>query len=231
MAIFGVCGLNGGGKTYLVVRKALYLVQRGIDCYFNSNDIDFSDYPFLPPKKGKTLGSVYYWETIEDFKNIQNGVIFCDEGQSFLGSDGYKSLSMELKLKIQTHRKDSLDLYAISPRGSNINKDVRALYYSIWVVKRTSIFFLPPIFRARECDPADIEKEKKEVHVYQSMTYMLDKKIANCYDTMNKSMVKEKIDVNYKYRVLFDGHKASNLAGVKISLWKRLKLFCSTLLN
>lgn len=170
-----IVGKPGTGKTYSLVRRALYFIKRGRNVYSNFY-MDFSRY-YPNGKEPISWGHVYYWKNVRDLMAIKSGEIFIDEAQIYLNSRDWKSLPSELMYKLQQHRKQGLNIWGAVQNVKRIDTVCRELVNSIFELRRVSYLFVQ-----QEFDIEDIDKTKR--HCYSRKFFLFDKKLASCYDTL-----------------------------------------------
>jgi len=168
-------GKPGMGKTYSLVRIALKSIKAGKDVYSNF----FIDFSSLKIKSKKPLGKIYFWKKPEDLVDIRQGEILIDEAQIYFNSRKWRELDERLQYKLQQHRKQGLNIWGAVQHYRRIDTIARELVNSVHVVRK-----LGTIFVTREYDIEDMEKAKKRAHGFSM--FVLDKKIAKCYDTMQE---------------------------------------------
>lgn len=114
-------GLNGSGKTELVVSLIYKEWLTGIHIY--------SNIPlYFSPKNER----IHYWTNLQELYNIKDGIIFIDEAQRLLDNRRWASLPTEFSEKLAQHRKHGLDVYTTTPNINHIDlrlKNLVACWY------------------------------------------------------------------------------------------------------
>jgi len=165
-------GKPGTGKTYSLVREALRAIRAGKDVYSNFF-IDFSKLKL----KEKKLGKIFFWNEITELIPVRQGEILMDEAQVYMNSREWYKLDRRLQRKLQQHRKQGLNILGAVQSYKRIDTVARELVNSVYQVKR-----MGKLFVCREYDIEDMDKAKKRA--FSIKIFWLNKKIANCYDTM-----------------------------------------------
>jgi hypothetical protein len=167
-------GKPGSGKTYALVRLSYKLINEGRDIFSNFH-IDFKS---MPLKKGH--GSVYYWTDIIQLIPVKQGEIIIDEAQIYMNSRDWKNLPKIMQYKLQQHRKQGLNIHGAVQNVRRIDTVARELVNSVYQCK----ILLGRLFFVKEYDIEDIDKETRKS--YSISLYFLNKKLANCYDTLQE---------------------------------------------
>jgi len=217
-----ITGKPGTGKTYNLVRLAHIFIQSGRDVYSNFY-INYDEYDkkrrktllnrfryflrmFCTRRLGfkfrpKHLGTIYFWENLEDLIDIRGGEILIDECQIYFNSREWKKLPVRLQYKFQQHRKHikrdeqgkiiNLNIWGAVQNVRRIDTVVRELVNNVFVLKKAG-----PIFLAKQYDIEDIDRERRTC--YSREFFLFNKTLAKSYDTFeeiqgfkNKEIVKE----------------------------------------
>jgi len=119
-----VTGLPGAGKTYFAVREMVQALKEGRDVYTN-----------IPCK----IEGVKYWKKLKNLLYLKKGLIVMDEAQVYLNSRKWDTLPEWVQYKLQQHRKQGLDILAITQSINRIDTVMREL---IGDYKKCTKFFL-----------------------------------------------------------------------------------------
>jgi len=167
-------GKPGMGKTYALVKLAYKLINDGRNVYANFH-IDFSTMSL-----SKNHGTVFFWENIVDLIPVKQGEIIIDECQIYMNARDWKTLPKAMQYKLQQHRKQGLNIHGAVQNVKRIDSVARELVNSIFDCH----FYFHRIFRLKEYDVEDIDKEKRSS--YSTQYYFFSKKLAKCYDTLQE---------------------------------------------
>jgi len=169
MAIYVYTGRPGSGKTYILVKLALKLLKKGVPVW--------SNFRIFPDKK--YIKNLRYWQTINDIKQVQNGVILMDEAQIYFNSRKWSELPDQWQYKLQQHRKEGLSIYGSVQNLRRLDTVMRELVSNYFECKK--LFHL--IF-VREYNIEDAGKKQRSP-LWLSIV-PLRKKIYKKYDTLEK---------------------------------------------
>lgn len=185
-------GKPGTGKTYSMVILAITAIDQGRDvysnffidyesiiCYLNSNQSTFSKFFNKFKKRKKTFGRLFYWRTISELVQIKSGEILMDEAQIYINAREFRSLPVEFQYKAQQHRKHGVNFWLGVQNIKRIDVVARELVNSVFELKR-----MGSIFVQHEYDIDDIDKAKRKSYGFK--IFMLNKKIAKCYNTLQE---------------------------------------------
>jgi len=197
--IYAIVGKPGSGKSYLLVKLAKDFLQRGFDVY--SNVLIDVERLALKPKsswfqKNKKLGTCYYWDSLEQFRYINNGVILFDEAGAYFEPREWSKFDKQDRVKFQQHRKQKLDIYLSVQNFSRVDQVIRQLTNIVYEMHK---FF--GLFWYGQYDPDEIDLKKR--HCYGRSFYFFDKSLADCYDTFQMVNLKEHSQANFKKMVDF----------------------------
>jgi len=160
-------GKPGSGKSYNLARIAIENLQKGKNVFSNVK---------INVKNFKVKGQFYYYENLNQFKNVYDGIVIMDECQRYINSRRWQELNQEIELKFQAHRHHSIDIYGATQNLNRADKIIRELSHEVVIIKK---FF--NIFLLKYYEPEQYElKTKKSL---KSEYYFFNKKIANTYDT------------------------------------------------
>jgi len=188
--IYAIVGKPGAGKSYLLTRQCKFFLESGIDVYSNV-EIDPSKLDLKPVRAHwystdrVRLGRLYYWQSLEDFRYITNGIVLLDEAGAYFEPREWAKFSIEDRVKFQQHRKQRLDIYLTVQSFGRVDAIIRQLTAVVFEVKKYGSLFV-----VREFSPDDIDlKTRKTLKVKM---YLFDKKIADSYDTYATVNLREK---------------------------------------
>ncbi len=127
-------GKLGCGKSYSATAEIWKLIHKGKNCYANWK-IDFTKFFERKWKNPwyrlwhplRTIGKVYYWETMDDLYKLANGEVFFDEAHMSIDARDFFKLPKEFKRKLTQSRKYGLNLHFITQHSQQIDVAVRRL--------------------------------------------------------------------------------------------------------
>jgi len=176
--IYAITGKPGAGKSYFLVNLAKKFLEKGVNVYSNIKiDID----NLVRPRKtifGKIIvpGTCYYWNSLADFRYIENGIVLLDEASAYFEAREWSKFSVEDRVKFQQHRKMQLTIYLTVQNFSRIDSSIRQLCaYAIEVNHIGKLYYM------KKFEPEEIHLAKRK---NLGLTFMwFNKKTADCYDT------------------------------------------------
>lgn len=121
-----VTGLPGSGKTYYAVRETLQALKEGRKVY--------SNVPMAIDSE-----NLIHWTKLRNLLYLEKGLIVMDEAQVYLNARKWDTLPEWVQYKLQQHRKDGLDILAISQNINRIDVTMREL---IGIFLECSKFFI-----------------------------------------------------------------------------------------
>jgi len=198
--IYAVTGKPGRGKSYFMVSKiAKKILEKGIDVY-SIIDID-EQLLQLKARRGKKLGRLYYFQSLEDFQYINDGIVLLDEAGSFFEAREWAKFSLEDRTKFQQHRKMELDIYLGVQDFSRLDTAIRQLTAEVieincWPRSSRENRKTPKLFWARTFDPKDIDLKTRK-HLKLEF-FLFDKIIASAYDSKQFINLHQKSTVHFQ---------------------------------
>lgn len=172
--ITAIIGKPGTGKTLQMVRFAEKFLKKGQDVYSNI---------LLDQSKmnlGKKPGRLFFWQDIEQFKYIHEGVILWDEVGAYFDSRAYAKFPEDVRIKLQQSRKDGLNLFYTVQAYSRADLILKQL--TNFLLECHSIF---NIFWVTEYFPEEYEKPMNAKH-RGTFFYLGTKKLYSYYNTKQK---------------------------------------------
>jgi len=189
MSIVLYTGRPGSGKTYTMTHHLIKKLNRGVIVYSNYL-IEWNGTRKYP----KT--NLRPWSAIKEWENMTNCIIACDEGQRYLNSRKWESLSEQTQLKLSQHRKDAVHLFLTSQHINRLDIIARELVdfwfnCEMWwrgesVFKRGRNWFII----LREYDPDTDIKQYKLLPPLSKKIIWFTKRRARRYDTLQKIIPK-----------------------------------------
>ena len=205
-----ITGKPGTGKTYNLVRLTHKFIHEGRDVYSNF----YINYDEYDKKRRKTwfsrfryflrvfctrrlgikfrpahLGTIYFWENLNELIDIRGGEILIDECQIYFNSREWKKLPTRLQYKFQQHRKNikrdengkiiGLNIWGAVQNVKRIDAVVRELVNNVFVLKKVG-----PVFLSKMYDIEDVDKDKREC--YERKLFLFNKDLAKSYDTFEE---------------------------------------------
>jgi len=203
--IYVISGKVGAGKTYYCVKLAKYFLERGVNVYSNIL-IDFKN--LKPAKKlfkKYALGTLYYWNNLEQFIHIDNGIILFDEAASVFEPRLWYNLPYEHRIKFQQHRKDKLDIYLTAQNFNRLDIIIRQLTNFVIEIKYIKALRL---FIAHTIEPQDYNNKKPKI-IKREM-FFLNKELANSYNTYEKIILFKPVGLEYRPPIITMEQKLKN---------------------
>jgi hypothetical protein len=173
-----ICGKNGSGKSYNLVKYAVGEMRRG--------RLVFSDMPIFCIHRGKVLNTaVLTKDMLRNFSFPVGSLIVINEGDSWFYSRDYKSFTSEDLIIFSQSRHIDLDLIIVA-------KDVGALDLNIrrcadeytWLTRFPAFDKIRPFFFKLTTYYAESDFLSNTPRIRPSVTFTIfKKKVATCYDT------------------------------------------------
>lgn len=211
--IYSIVGKPGSGKSYMLVRLAKYFLQQGIDVYSNIIlDVEAMKLKAHKPlfRKSKQLGRCYYWQSLQQFRHIHNGIVLLDEAGAYFESREWSKFSVEDRVKFQQHRKQKLDIYLTVQNFARVESTVRQLTNFVYEVRRFGNLFIRKTYVPEEMEL----KTKKSLG---TSFYLFDINLARCYDTYEMVNLKT---TEYAFKPMSDFfvHRIAGSSGDTVNL-------------
>lgn len=196
--IYAIVGKPGAGKSYLLIRLAKQFLEHGTDVYSNVK-IDERKLKLKQIKnifgKKKELGKCFYWNSLSQFRYINNGVVLFDEAGAYFEPREWAKFEPEDRVKFQQHRKQKLEIFITVQSFNRVDDIIRRLTNQIYEVHKVFGLFFYKIY-----DPLDIDLKKRKAMGMKF--YWFDQKLADAYDTFQMVNLVDKAD--YKFKPMSD---------------------------
>jgi len=192
--IYAVTGKPGSGKSYLLVRKCKYYLEHGIDVYSNIqiDERKLNLKPYKPLfRKQKELGKCFYWQSLADFRYINNGIVLLDEAGAYFEPREWAKFSLEDRVKFQQHRKQRLDILLSVQNFARVDAIIRQLTNAVYECHK-----LKNLFWYSEYQPEEVHLKKRKR--LSRKFYFFDQKIASAYDTLATVNLRERPERSFK---------------------------------
>jgi len=125
--IFLYTGLNGSGKTFLMIWHVFQEWVRGRDVYSNTHlffrldDCGWLMSWYRKARRWVGTGEIHYFHEIYEIQHVRDACIIFDEGQTLFYARYFDQLPAEFVYKITQQRKHGLDLYCTTPDAMMID--------------------------------------------------------------------------------------------------------------
>lgn len=173
-----LCGKNGSGKSYNLVKYAISQMKQG--------RLVFSDMPIFCAHKGKVLNTAKLTKSmLRDFSFPVGSLVLINEGDSWFYSRDYKSFTADDLIIFSQSRHIDLDLIIVA-------KDIGALYLNIrrctdeyvWLTRYPAFDKIRPLFFKLTTYYSESDFLSNVPRIRPSVTFTLfSKKVGACYDT------------------------------------------------
>lgn len=158
--VYGIYGLPGAGKTFLLARIGLRAIKEKRKVWANFK-----------------LQGAKYFSTLEELRHIREGVILLDEANLSFPSRMWVKMPPEFLYFWSQTRKMQLDIYMSSQHPDRLDKVPKEIMNWAYVCKK-----LPFKFHiALKFLPEEIGKAKRKL--YGILIWRRSKKVENSYNT------------------------------------------------
>lgn len=192
--IYAIVGKPGSGKSYLLIKLAKKFLESGTDVYSNVK-INESLLKLKPKRKlfGKqlSLGKCYFWNSLAQFRYINNGVVLFDEAGAYFEPREWAKFEPEDRIKFQQHRKQKLEIYMTVQNFNRVDQVIRQLTNLIYEVHKIFNLFFFKVYV-----PEDIDLKKRKALGINF--YLFKQKLADAYDTFQMVNLVEKAEFKFK---------------------------------
>jgi len=192
--IYAITGKPGTGKSYLLVRMTKWYLEHGVNVYSNIkiDERKLKLKPFKPLfRKTKTLGKCFYWQSLSDFRYINNGIVVLDEAGAYFEPREWSKFSIEDRVKFQQHRKQALDILLSVQNFARVDAIIRQLTNSVYECHR-----LGKLFWYSEYVPEEVALKKRKR--LSRKLYWFDMSVAQAYDTLATVNLREQPERSFK---------------------------------
>jgi len=128
MSIFALCGLTGSGKTYLMTRIGISLLEK-------SNE-SVQLYACYHITYAPLQHRIHYFNSMKELVDIENAIVLIDEGSIWFNSRLWNNLDPRVQYKFLQHRKDGLRIYVTSQFFDGMDKVVRLNTHKYYEIKK-----------------------------------------------------------------------------------------------
>jgi hypothetical protein len=181
MSLYGIAGLTGEGKTYVMTRLGIKELERSkpdvqlYACYH-------INYPELQDR-------IHFFDSTKEFLSMENAIVLIDEASIWFNSRNWNSLDPKVQYKILQHRKDGLKIFATAQFWDGVDKYVRQNAHRYYEVKKIigsdetqeNVWGL---VRLRQYPPRLYDKIRRPV--LSTEYFMIRKKYVEYYNTFEK---------------------------------------------
>lgn len=198
-------GNPGNGKTLACVRAVYseFLLGRKV----------YSNIPLKFPHER--------YSSLTELVGAEEGVILMDEAQSYFDARQWDNVPVELRMKLQQHRKQALDVFATSQHPAFLEPTFRRLVAEFWFCRKVIGSKWPPKSKKDAIKPwgvimlsrvsmEDIMRDKEVPRREGMEFFLLSSSLTELYDTRFVVQPLERDDVIsevFKYKVCSLGHK------------------------
>lgn len=151
MAIFGVDGANGQGKTTYAVAMCWRAYQQGERIYSNTPLVDWrvkrNGFPYDPRTYGKPWAR--YIRSMDDLLRVRRGTVLLTEADLWFSAREWNKVSPERVSFWTQHRKQGLDIWWDCTNIDNLLGSIRSITLFLHTVQK----LLPRLSRIRVTQP------------------------------------------------------------------------------
>jgi len=188
MSIFAISGLTGEGKTYVMTRMGIDLLEKSSE----STQL----YSCFHLKYPKLQHRIHYFNSIKELVDIENAIVLIDEGSVWFNSRMWMSLDPRVQYKFLQHRKDGLKIFVTSQFFDGMDKVVRKnthRYFEVrkWFGSEENAEKVHGVIVLSEFSPRSFDKIRR--NVISRKYFLLRKKYVEYYNTFEKVDPKRKI--------------------------------------
>lgn len=198
-------GNPGNGKTLACVRAvyAEFLLGRTV----------YSNIPLKFPH--------IRYGSLNELVGAEEGVILMDEAQVYFDARQWDSVPAELRVKLQQHRKQALDIFATTQHPAFLEPTYRRLVAEFWFCRKVIGSKWPPkakdvvvkpwgVIMLSKVSMEDIMRDKEVPRREGMEFFLLTSSLTELYDTRYVVPSLERDDViseTFKFKVCSLGHK------------------------
>jgi len=128
MSIFALCGLTGSGKTYLMTRIGISLLEKSNE----SVQLYACYHIYYPPLQHR----IHYFNSMKELVDLENSIVLIDEGSIWFNSRLWNHLDPRVQYKFLQHRKDGLRIYVTSQFFDGMDKVVRQNTHKYFEIRK-----------------------------------------------------------------------------------------------
>ena len=181
MSLYGIAGLTGGGKTYIMTRW-------GIDALKKAKP-DVLLYACYHINYAPLQDRIKYFNTVRDFVDMENAIVLIDEASIWFNSRNWNNLDPQVQYKILQHRKDGLRIYATAQFWDGVDKYVRQNAHKYFEVNKVmgsdeTEEKVWGLITVREYPPRFYDKIRRPT--IRTNYYLIRKKYIDLYNTFEK---------------------------------------------
>lgn len=192
MAVFGVQGVNGAGKTAFAVQELWEKYKNGRRIFSTTPLIDTrTNLKTGFPVNTRTYGKPWakHIKTFEELLAVTNGEVLLDEGDGWFDARKWAGLTDERRRYFTQHRKNGLNIWITAPDVDNLDKVIRGLFWVVYHIGSWSQAiplgggrYIPGLSIVRGFNPARTSLTGKKT-IESVRILWLRPEIFNLYDT------------------------------------------------
>lgn len=190
MSVYGIAGLTGSGKTYVMTRMGIEMLRKA-----KPHVKLYATYHITCPE---LQDRIFYFRSLKVFYELENAIVLLDDAPVWFNSRNWNNLPPEVQIKIIEHRKDCLKIICTAQFWDGVDKNLRENAHRYYEVNKIfgkedeEILYSKPwgVIRLTQFPPRRYDKIKRKV--ISTQYYLIRKKYVDLYNTFEKVQRLEK---------------------------------------
>lgn len=190
MSITLYTGRPGTGKTYLLTRQVLQLLNDGYVVYCNYwidwhgvKGKKWNWWKFRNEEYEYPASNLRSWSDIAELYNTKNCIIVMDEANVYMDAREWASMPRQFKYKLSQHRHDAIHIFGTVQSINRVDVIFRELV-DFWYVLENHFFWVTRW-------EFNIDDDKMKKFPMSKKHFLLRKKFYSRYDTLQKIAFRE----------------------------------------
>lgn len=190
MSINIICGLTGSGKTYLMSKIGIELLDKA------AADVNLYTCGFhITHPNPEMQQRIFYVNDLKKLTELNRGIVLIDEIGIWFSARQWNKLDPRIQYKFQQHRKDGLIIYGTTQWFDSIDRVIRQLTHRYFEVRKIvsseeTAARVWGLLKMSEYKPWQYDKTRR--YAIDTEYFFIRKRYCEAYDTFEKVVPSQK---------------------------------------